>query len=164
MVVLSLVLVVGTSTCARTKKGQPAAGTAQAVQTGTAAPAAQPPSAQEASSAAVEIASPPAQKPSDLGRGDPFMPLVMEAQVTGVTVSPAIPPPPPAVRLTVIINKTLAVFEVGGVSKFAFIGDMIAGLRVADIRKGEVILTKGTKTHTVTLGVLPKSIIASASK
>jgi len=63
----------------------------------------------------------------------------------------------PDLRLTLIINEEVAVFEEGNVSRNVTVGDTVAGMKVMEIRKEEVILGEGDKKYTIKLGVLSEN-------
>jgi len=63
----------------------------------------------------------------------------------------------PDLRLTLIINEKVAVFEEDNVSRNVAVGDTIAGMKVMEIRKEEVILGEGDKKYTIKLGVLSEN-------
>ena len=114
----------------------------------------------------------PATRYSDeFGREHPFMPLTVTHKpksVTGValtvekTAQPK-PEPEPSIRLTTVFaatgshgGKTTAIIEENGINRSISIGDTVAGMTVAEIKRGEVILSKGDKKCVMKLGVLFK--------
>ena len=69
----------------------------------------------------------------------------------------------PTIRLTATFistglrrSKTTVIVEESGVSRFISVGDTVAGMTVAEIQRGKVILNRGGKKCVMTLGLLPK--------
>lgn len=105
--------------------------------------------------------------PSELGRENPFMPLIVKHsdRNRGATDRSARVNPDgdgsiadPVIRLTAIINETKAIIEEGGISRSISVGDTIARMKVVEIRRGKIILDKKDRRYTIKLGVLPESI------
>lgn len=111
------------------------------------------------------------------GRQNPFAPLVSAKSSSEVAKNPIVetplanrftqtrpylpvkqernmPKPKSSLRLTLIIDGNSAVFEENNASKSVSVGDMVAGMKVLEIRKSEVVLGKGDKKYTVMMGPL----------
>ena len=117
-----------------------------------------------------------ARNPDEFGRKNPFMPLIVghttesvtdDAPATEATVKPK-SELKPIIRLTAIYtatgfgrDKPTAIIEEGGVGRFIFVGDTVAGMTVAEIRRGEVILSKGDKKCVAKLGILSEETFAN---
>ena len=109
---------------------------------------------------------------------NPFMPLAVE-QTTRNTVDDvpdarrtvqAKAEPCPVIRLTATFTaaglrkkKPTVIIEENGVSRFASIGDKIAGMTIIEIRRGEVILNRGDRKCVMTLGPLSEETAANGS-
>lgn len=123
-------------------------------------------------------ADPIAQSPTpgiknkvESGRRSPFVPLTAE-NITEKTVkdtsiaSGTVQTKSelrPVIRLTATFistglrrSKTTVIVEESGVSRFISVGDTVAGMTVAEIQRGKVILNRGGKKCVMTLGLLPK--------
>lgn len=123
--------------------------------------------------------SPSELQPGLFGRENPFIPLVSTKSSSEMQRSPVNEPMPankaiqprsnlpiPArqeknllrprssLKLTLIIDGNSAVFEENNVSKSVSIGDTVAGMKVLEIRRSEVVLGKGDKKYTVMMGPL----------
>lgn len=175
---LTLVLVLGIGACGRSK-GSKSKSKAQQ-QSVSKAPTRKSLPSRDNSGAKEEPAPKLNLPPGEFGRENPFMPLVgrrTEVEVSKPVVEkkeeekpkpeerkPEPPKPLPVVSLTAIVGQNAAIFEENGVSRTVSTGDTVAGLNVLEIRRGEVVLGKGSKKYTVTLGVVPASIIASANE
>ncbi len=120
----------------------------------------------------------PSALPSGLyGRQNPFVPLVSSKSSGEAEKNPIVEPPPinriiqtrpylpvkqeksitkpkSSLRLTLILDGTSAVFEENNVSKSVSVGDTVAGMKVLEIGKSEVVLGKGDKKYTVMMGPL----------
>ena len=55
-------------------------------------------------------------------------------------------------------DASYAIIEEYGISRSVYVGDTVAGMKVMEIRRGEVSMSKGDKSLTMTLGVLPKAM------
>jgi hypothetical protein len=53
--------------------------------------------------------------------------------------------------LTAILGGT-AILKVDGADKSVSVGDTVSGMKVSEIRSGEVLLDKGGKKYTIALG------------
>jgi cytoskeletal protein RodZ len=102
------------------------------------------------------------------GRKNPFQPLVGTRRASsqrGIRASkPALEgiikqmaTQGPVVQLTAVFGDQ-AIFKVDGSSKTVSVGDTLAGMEVASIEEGQVILKKGDKNNTIKLGEEPKRI------
>jgi hypothetical protein len=118
------------------------------------------------------------QNSSEFGRENPFMPLITEAQdarhktaeslkslkslndLNDLNMKRLESSADSVIRLTAIFvaNASSAIIEENGLSRSVYVGDMAAGMRVIEIRRGEVILGRGSKRYAVTLGILPEAI------
>jgi len=102
----------------------------------------------------------------EFGRENPFMPLIVEHAIRSV-VKPDKPDSRRAglldVRLTAIFvgDASYAIIEEEGISRCVYVGDTVAGMKVLEIRRGEVILSKGDKRQAIILGVLSEAMEGS---
>jgi len=104
------------------------------------------------------------------GRKNPFTPLTKAKRITrntkdeASTVSrtpQAKPEPCPVARLTTTFtvtdsrkNRSTAIVEESGISRFVSVGDTIVGMTIVEIQRGKVILSKGDKKCVVKLEFL----------
>ena len=102
----------------------------------------------------------------EFGRENPFTPLIVEHAIRSV-VKPDNPESRKAglldVRLTAIFvgDASYAIIEEEGISRCVYVGDTVAGMKVLEIRRGEVILSKGDKRQAIILGVLSEAMEGS---
>lgn len=124
----------------------------------------------------VQYSASVAKNSNEFGRKNPFMPLTAghtaesganETPAMKATVKPK-PSPNPVIRLTAIYaatgfgrDKPTAIIEEGGVSRTIYVGDTVAGMTIAEIRRGAVILSKGDKKCAMTLGVFSEKTFAN---
>jgi hypothetical protein len=113
---------------------------------------------------------------SEFGRENPFMPLVMdhasrsaiepgnpESQTTGKSASRSSDLLDFRLTAIFVTDKPYAIIEENGTSRPVYAGDTVAGMRVVEINRGQVILSKGGKRQIMMLGVLPEAIAKSKS-
>lgn len=103
---------------------------------------------------------------SEFGRENPFMPLIVKPADGSVQTDHKSDSShaEPKIRLTAVFiangsqrNKPTAIIEEKGVSRSVYIGDIVAGMKIVAIRRGEVILDKDNKSYTMKLGILPQA-------
>ena len=102
----------------------------------------------------LEDKKPPRLSPQEYGRENPFDPIVNKSSAGGrgkSTKTTASKPKQVTVYLTAILGGT-AIFKVDGADKSVSVGDTISGMKVWEIRSGEVLLDKGGKKRTIALG------------
>ena len=101
--------------------------------------------------------------PQNYGRKNPFVPLVRSRSRNGtrsvsrpsatqVRTTESEPKKEVIIRLSAVLGENAAILEENGVSRSASTGDTIGGLKILEIKSGEVLLSDGNKKYTVTLG------------
>jgi len=97
--------------------------------------------------------------PREYGRENPFEPVVKKSLArksnvkrpsTTVNKREEI-----TIHLTAVLGKT-AILRVDSVDKPVSVGDTVNGMKILEIRSGEVLLDKGGKKHTIALGAQVK--------
>ncbi len=106
---------------------------------------------------APEAKEPQRLSPQEYGRENPFDPIVKKgpARRSKPTKTAANKTKQITVHLTAILGGT-AILKVDGTDKSVSVGDTVSGMKVSEIRSGEVLLDKGGKKYTIALGSLSK--------
>lgn len=154
------VFMLGINGCDRSKKNSAEARTVKSASS----PSAQTPSAkQEAGDDVVgdniakdntsEDKKAPRLSPREYGRENPFEPVVKKssARRSNTKKTTANKPKQVTIHLSAILGGT-AILKVDGADKSVSVGDTVSGMKVSEIRSGEILLDKGGKQHTIALG------------
>ncbi len=101
-----------------------------------------------------EDKKPPRLSPREYGRENPFEPVVKKSSTRSNAKKPKTTVSKPkeiTIHLSAILGET-AILKVDGADKSVSVGDTVNGMKVSEIRNGEILLDKAGKTHTIALG------------
>lgn len=99
----------------------------------------------------------PRLSPQEYGRENPFEPVVKKSRArrSSTKKATANKPKQVTIHLSAILGGT-AILKVDGADKSVSVGDTVSGMKVSEIRSGEVLLDKAGKQYTIALGSLIK--------